>query len=415
MSDPYPCSDFFALRTADPDQRRAVGDAMTTSPRFRAVWSPAASWIAGLAPLGEVDDGVFRARDNLVILQGASALLTTEESRGEDAERLIAFGRDRPEKIATLPGDFAWVHFAEDGSANLVRPCGGYVPLYVYEHGEVLAVSTRLAYFPRFIPGDHHFDPLAVALTVTGTGARPAGRAELRHSRCIPRGHVAHIGRRSKTQLVRYWHPRPTSDAELSPLSAAELSRELREILIQSFSRELPDKHPSLLWFSGGVDSSALAAVLARDIQRPFSTLTITSDNRSWREHELPFIDGALAQLDIGNGRRTLFDERLLASPVLRGNSTLFGLPNPAALASLELPSDERPRVVVSGEFADEAQGTLRRLQDWCYATSLPQALRQPRDWPLGLRTPKAWLSHQLRRAAGFPPIQLPHKLHRTM
>jgi asparagine synthase (glutamine-hydrolysing) len=85
--------------------------------------------------------------------------------------------------------------------------------------------------------------------------------------------------------IHRYWDiPVGRPSGELAPLADAALVARFRELLEESVRIRLMADVPLGMFLSGGLDSSAIAAVMARLIDRPLQTFSVAFNQRAFSE-----------------------------------------------------------------------------------------------------------------------------------
>jgi asparagine synthetase B (glutamine-hydrolysing) len=210
--------------------------------------------------------------------------------------------------------------------------------------------------------------------------------------------------------LDRYWEPRLGQLPMPSDAVQVEHARELRELLIKELQDGLSGTELNLLTLSGGVDSSSLAVLAARQLRLPLATLTFVAPSGSQaRATQLGFVEPLLTELGIEE--RLLLDaenqrlDELFASPF----AALCYCPHPALRLLPAL--GRRFATLVSGHFADELCGYSQRLQDWVRHTSFSELLTRRRPQRYGLRDALRWGKRRLLNAFGRELLPLPAAL----
>jgi asparagine synthase (glutamine-hydrolysing) len=88
-------------------------------------------------------------------------------------------------------------------------------------------------------------------------------------------------------RVSQYWDiPQSGPDPELSRSTDAELIARFRSLLEESVRLRLMADVPLGMFLSGGIDSSAVAALMARAINRPVETFSVAFDDRAFSELE---------------------------------------------------------------------------------------------------------------------------------
>jgi len=86
-------------------------------------------------------------------------------------------------------------------------------------------------------------------------------------------------------QVSRYWDvPQDGPDPELARMPEADLVDRFRELLRESVRLRLMSDVPLGMFLSGGLDSSAIAALMAREIDRPVQTFSVAFGDRAFSE-----------------------------------------------------------------------------------------------------------------------------------
>jgi len=90
-----------------------------------------------------------------------------------------------------------------------------------------------------------------------------------------------------RVRIEQYWDvPLDGPDPELSRASDATLVERFGELLRESVRLRLMSDVPLGMFLSGGLDSSAIAALMAREVDRPIDTFTVAFADRRFSELE---------------------------------------------------------------------------------------------------------------------------------
>jgi asparagine synthase (glutamine-hydrolysing) len=90
-----------------------------------------------------------------------------------------------------------------------------------------------------------------------------------------------------RLQISQYWDvPQDGEGSELGALPHAELIERFRALLTESVRLRLMADVPLGAFLSGGIDSSAVAALMAREIDRPVQTFSVGFEDRAFSELE---------------------------------------------------------------------------------------------------------------------------------
>jgi asparagine synthase (glutamine-hydrolysing) len=159
----------------------------------------------------------------------------------------------------------------------LARDRFGIKPLYYRAHGGGLEFASELRALPR---GEVDLDALEAFLAFNSI---PAPLTIFRDARKLPPGHVL-TWQDGDVRLERFARPAPASADELREDDEAELVEELRARLRDSVRAHLVADVPVGVLLSGGIDSSALAALAAQETSEPVRTFSIGFEERSFDE-----------------------------------------------------------------------------------------------------------------------------------
>src|SRR5262245_9266694 len=159
----------------------------------------------------------------------------------------------------------------------LARDRFGIKPLYYRAHGGGLEFASELRSLPR---GEIDLDALEAFLAFNSI---PAPLTIFRDTRKLPPGHVL-TWEGGDIRLERFARPAPVPADELREDDEAELLEELRARLRDSVRAHLVSDVPVGVLLSGGIDSSALAALAAQEASEPVRTFSIGFEERSFDE-----------------------------------------------------------------------------------------------------------------------------------
>jgi asparagine synthetase B (glutamine-hydrolysing) len=387
----------------DLQERARLQRRLSDSGFFQQVHCSLHGWLLGVTPVG-TETATWMAAD--------SVFCERSHAQGSLAELLHA-GDHAPDTLGQYPGDFTFVHLPADGSIVLVRSCAGRVPLYYAQHCNAgatrILVGSRLDYFAAFSQQPVQVDGLATALALNGYGVAPDGRTPLAGVHCLPSAHQLRLGASHTAQPQRYWTPR----RELQRPTAASKERHaarLHTLLCETLRNELHVTTGNLLWCSGGVDSSALAALSVGRLGKPLWLQSFTAPDEASARYDDTFL--------------LSLQERYRFSKVWRATNTpehclQLARQTPKTcypvcyfpLSDLSQLTREAPiKVVFGGEFADEGTGSPRNIGDWLDHTTLHDLL-DPMALPNGPRTLRQWLSWHAKRRVGRQWLRLPDRL----
>ncbi len=246
-------------------------------------------------------------------------------------------------------------------------------------------------------------DPLAVEeYFALGYVAEP--RTIFKQARKMPPGHSLAVRRGQPVGEPReFWDLRFTLD---NPISAQDACAELVERLRESVRLRLVSEVPLGAFLSGGVDSSAVVAVMAGLSDAPVNTCSIAFDDPQFNESEF-------AQM-VATRYRSNHHVETVRSDDFDLIDTLARLYDEPYADSSAIPTyrvcqlaRKHVTVALSGDGGDESFGGYRRyrmhLMEERMRAALPAAIRQPLFGLLGRVYPKAdWAPRVLRAKTTF-------------
>ena len=271
-----------------------------------------------------------------------------------DTEVLLhLYEEEGPSAAARLNGMFAVALW--DGPRRRLWLCRdhlGIKPLYYTSSGGAFWFASEL---PALLdlPGlDRALDPCALGQYLA-LRYIPAPRSILQAVRKVPAGHSLLVDERG-IRLEQHWIlPQTTADRR----SPQEWALALREALQEAAARQMVSDVPLGAFLSGGLDSSAIVALMVRASDGPIRTFSVAF--RGWPGlDETPHarrvarhLGTAHREISVDVDVQSLFQEAVAA----------LGEPlaDPAALPTLAMARAARQEVtvVLTGEGADELLG----------------------------------------------------------
>ena len=200
-----------------------------------------------------------------------------------DTEVLAHLAEDfTPSALAArLDGMFAFAVW-DEGRNRLIlgRDRLGKKPLYYAEAGRDFVFASELKALLAH-PGVPRDLDESVIPSYLAFGYVPTPRTFYRTVRSVPPGHILVLEPGSAPRLERYWRPplvgyERTERVDVSLAEAAEGVRERLELAVE---RRLLADVPLGSFLSGGIDSSAIAAIASKQVDRKLSTFTIGFDD----------------------------------------------------------------------------------------------------------------------------------------
>ncbi len=223
--------------------------------------------------------------------------------------------------------------------------------------------------------------------------------------RRLPAGHTLRW-KDGKVEIKCYWDVNPGDTGESSPRPPADHVDEWRELFRASVRLRLMSDVPLGMFLSGGIDSSAIAAVMSRMVKEPIKTFSVAFNDPEANELEY-------ARL-VARGFGTDHHEILVEPPefaaalphLIWHEDEPIAHPSSVALYFVSQLAQRHVKVVLTGEGSDELLAGYYR-----YRTTL-----------LNLSAGRLYhciSTDGIRRlvrgvAAGLSPDSLAHKLPRT-
>jgi asparagine synthase (glutamine-hydrolysing) len=163
----------------------------------------------------------------------------------------------------------------------------GKKPLYYWSSGDELVFASEIKGLLAHPDVPRRLDPAAIPAYLT-FGYVPTPRTFFADIRSLPPGHILTLEAGAEPRLSCYWSPQLRGRSDNSRPSLDEAGAELRRLLTDAVKRRMVADVPIGALLSGGVDSSAIAATMARLSARRISTFTIGFDDRDGYD-ERPF------------------------------------------------------------------------------------------------------------------------------
>ena len=246
-------------------------------------------------------------------------------------------------------------------------------------------------------------DPLAVEeYFALGYVAEP--RTIFNQAKKLPPGHTLSIRRGDKPgQPLEYWDVNFTLD---NPMSQADAQSELVERLRESVRLRMIAEVPLGAFLSGGVDSSAVVAMMAGLSSEPVNTCSIGFDDPAFNE-------SAFAQ-KVADRYHTNHRIEIVKSDDFDLIDTLARLYDEPYADSSAIPTyrvcqlaRKHVTVALSGDGGDESFGGYRRyrlhIMEERMRAALPGAVRRPVFGLMGRLYPKAdWAPRMFRAKTTF-------------
>ena len=252
-----------------------------------------------------------------------------------------------------LRGEFAFVIWDENQqSLFAARDRYGICPLLYAEHdGAIYLASEAKSLFAMGVPAV--WDQEAVYLQMHGL--LPPDRTLFAGVRPLPPGHSLTIDS-GGIRVQRYWDIDLPHENERAASTLSLDPSDLRERVLEAVRVRVPGKDVSWgLYLSGGLDSSAVAGIVAREYGHQVNAYTARFDHASYDESKAARrtakeLGHTLVEVDTSQERLAdVFDLSIIHTESLASNSAPAG----KLLLSRQARADGL-RVVLTGEGADE-------------------------------------------------------------
>ncbi|MDQ3936091.1 MAG: asparagine synthase (glutamine-hydrolyzing) [Actinomycetota bacterium] len=330
-----------------------------------------------------------------------------------DTEVLVHLYEERgPRFVEELRGMFGIALWdARRRRLVLARDRFGIKPLYYAVSAGVLSFASELKALLRQPELSAEVDLDAVEAFLAFNSI-PAPLTIYRDARKLPPGHIL-VWEGGEPALERYARPAPAPESGLLRGGEAELAEQLRERLRDSVRAHLVADVPVGVLLSGGVDSSALAALAAQESGERVRTFSIGFEERSFNELD----QARLVARRYGTDHHELV-VRPDAAELMRDLAGVFDEPfaDSSALPTYLVAklASEHVKVALSGEGGDELFGGY-----FTYVADLiapyagrPAALLRPLIERLpssSRRTSLDYMAKRFARAAHLPPLERHH------
>lgn len=276
-----------------------VGDARAVGAFVFAQSAPACAGIAESDDIIVLADARIDARDELLAELGSSDI----PAPPSDPELILAAWRKWGEACPQhLLGDYAFVVFdRSSGEMFCARDHVGARPLFYAEGAGWIACASDPAILLALPGVDDRLDDDVVLTRLLARRYVPDERTWHRGIRNLPWGHAMMAGP-APLRKWRYWKPGPRGRIRLP--SAEDYARHLRTLVEAAVEDRLRDSRRIGLHLSGGLDSTAIAAIAvprlrAREAAEPVGFSWHRRDPKAAPEAEPGWSESVKLALDI--------------------------------------------------------------------------------------------------------------------
>ena len=158
----------------------------------------------------------------------------------------------------------------------------GKKPLYYWHGGGTFVFATEIKGVLAHPAVPRELDPAAISAYLT-FGYVPTPRTFFAGVRSLPPAHVLSLEPGREPMLERYWRlgvPGIDGVGSSSELGLEDAAAEVRRLLQAAIRRRLVSDVPLGAFLSGGIDSSAIVALMAGVMGEPVKTFTIGFEDR---------------------------------------------------------------------------------------------------------------------------------------
>lgn len=307
---------------------------------------------------------------NYLELMRELELLGHRFSTRSDTEVLVhAFEEWGVEFLERLNGEFALaIHDRNTGRLLLARDRFGIRPLFLAGLGGELngdvAFASEAKALLRHPRAERRIDHLALVETFTIWAVQP-DRSAFVGIHELPPGHYLWVEPDGVGEPIKWWDLNFAPEGGRRSEPADELAEELLELLNDSTRLRLRADVPVGVYLSGGLDSSATAALARRHTSGPLEAFSVAFEDA--RFDESAYQDRMAEALGVRLNRITVTDAevadafpevvRLAEKPMLRTS------PGPLMLLAAST-HEHGYRVVLTGEGSDELLGGYQIFQE---------------------------------------------------
>lgn len=295
-------------------------------------------------------------------------------STSSDTEVIVHLYEDLGDELVhSLRGMFALALWDSTRERMLLaRDRVGIKPLYYWESGGGIAFASELRSFVAMPTFPQRINAEAVAQFLV-FGYVPETLCIFEGVRKLPPGHRLIWSPSAGVQVEQYWS---AVGPERPDISAGEATEELRALLRESVELHLESDVPLGAFLSGGIDSSAVVAQMARLVPGQVRTFSIGFDEAS--HNEAPH--AALVASEIGTQHTELIvrpDADALVESVITGFDEPFGDASALPTFLVSQMAREHVTVALSGDGGDELFGGYTRYAELLTRHELPRLARR--------------------------------------
>ena len=329
-------------------------------------------------------------------------------SRG-DTEVLahLAESLNAPAVARRLDGMFAFAVWDRRRQRLILgRDRMGKKPLYYSHSAGTFVFASEIKGILAHPDVQRELNPRAIAAYLT-FGYVPTPETFFRGIMSLPPAHVLTLDTGGQPQIERYWQlavPGVGSDGQALRIGMDEAAEEVRRLLQQAIKRRLVSDVPLGAFLSGGIDSSAIVALMAGVMGEPVKTFTIGFDDRDGFD-ERPYARAVAERFHTEHHERVAHPETVeLVERLVHYHDQPFGDSSAVPTFLLNELAREHVTVALSGDGGDELFAGYERFAAGVAVDSvlrIPEPLRASCRSVLGTVPPQA-MRGRIGRAQRF-------------
>jgi len=300
-------------------------------------------------------------------------------STASDTEVIVHLYEDLGEDcVHKLRGMFAFALWDQPHSRLFVaRDRLGVKPLYYFYDGRQFVFGSELKavlVHPAVVPT---LDPQGL-LYYLRYSYIPDPLTIFQNVRKLPPAHVLSLVGRTLS-IKAYWDGAASPNGGGSSVSEEEAIRALEDRLQESVRLRLVSDVPLGAFLSGGVDSSLVVALMAREMARPVTTFSIGFEEEQY--NELPYARRVARHLGTDHHERVVGPQDCtLIERIVAHFDEPFGDASAIPTYYLSELAAEHVTVALSGDGGDELFAGYERYQvdlEWSHFEALPAVARR--------------------------------------
>jgi asparagine synthase (glutamine-hydrolysing) len=317
---------------------------------------------------------------------------------------------EAPMLARELDGMFAFaVWRSRSEELILGRDRVGKKPLYYWHDHETFVFASEIKGLLAHPSVPRRLNPRAISAYLT-FGYVPTPWTFFDGVRSLPPAHVLTVKPGAEPEIERYWKlALPGVDAQPLDVTLDEAAQEVRRLLEQAIRRRLVSDVPLGAFLSGGIDSSAIVALMAGVMGEPVKTFTIGFDDRDGFD-ERPFARAIAARFKTEHHEEVARPQTAeLVERLVFHHDQPFGDSSAVPNFLLNDLAREHVTVALSGDGGDELFAGYERFVGALgvgIAGRVPQAIRQSvadrlQRFPATAMRGRAGKAQRFARAAG--------------